>query len=1508
MPRSGGEADKLGNHYEGLWAVDAALDLVDGEYVDLTIEPVGDEAAGIEFFRRNRSAVSEYHSIKRQQADGNWTIGRLTHPNGPAGRSILGDLIQKIQAGAEGVFSSGTSASELEELIKRARASESFEDLKQRLSGNGRLSGRFSACIVPICCDERSAYTALRSLRVRTKNEPELKNDVERRVRSMFRMRNGEPVNPAAIRLLIGDFLTDNLGRELTSDSIMDSLDVHDVLLSRLAYDTTIGERIQQLNRAYLNEVNALLINQVQIDRRESVAACTALLDDGKSVMLEGTAGGGKTCVLAQVLSQLHDRDVPFLVIRLDRLTEAAMSAQAIGVNRGLPDSPTITLGEFASDRPSVLCIDQLDALSLVSARQQSAWDAFNELLDEAHAYPNMRILFACRSFDLEQDAKLRKLAADVDRVERICVDELDDDTIHSAIMASGIVAASLNQEQLRVLSVPLHLYLFVEAARSGKFDFTGKGDLFDAFWKDKARKVESRLVGQTPVWPRATAALCDAMSERESLVAPEHAMDEVRSALDAMASEAVVYIQEGFVRFFHEAFFDYSFARTFLRVNRDLVQWLLADDQHLFRRSQVRQVLTFLRDREPDRVRYLQTLSGLLEHPEIRFHIKKLVLDWLGALPDPTGEEWMVVEGLDLEPTGHRWSVVRNSVPWFDVLKDMGRWSSWLTADDEQVDRAVTLLQMPDVLNARSVVVAELVYPFRGRSDEWRDRLRRLASGGYGYSSPEMQDFAIDLIADGTLDEATPGIAMNADWWMIWYKSSTERPAFTARVLGAWFDRQLDRAAELQRDDPFSGSPEIVAYSQFSAHVIKECAAHAPRKFVRELFPRFARFDVRVPKEWIAAPSRVGNPDDQLRNALAEAMISLAQDAPAELDSIMDAERLSESNWMSALVLLAWSANPGFYAERIVRFLLDYPEQRLNIGYDISSLETDSFVAVSRTAVAAASITCSDEAFAELERAILNFTPDWEWQAGSADRTRLALLRALTPERIGEPTHGLVQELEGRFPEATERGAPEPPTDEDTIQSVGPPIAADVLRRMSDDQWLTAMAQYDSDRATVRDDRFVGGSLELSWELTTLVRKYPARFAALVDRMHSPHHPPIYFQAILTGLTRSESGRGRPGGVEQVCSVLRRIADLDVPVPGRDVALAIGTLADEGVPDDVVQMLCRLALEDPDPKEDDWQGSDDSRGPIHQAINSARGAAAGALAQLLFADGNRWASLKPTVEQLVVDRVLAVRSMAVDCLLAVLDVHRSDALTCFQRLATEAVRILGTNKVERFLRYAIFRDYPAIRSILLSMLRASQPTVVRAGARLVTLAELWLDEARNDADLLPQTGEDARMGAAKIYAEYVANETVGTECEQHLRTLFADESEAVRKEAGKCWLALEADQVARRGSLIGAYARSLASDNDMDVLLSVLQETRLPVPNEVCDLAERAVVAYGSKAASFQYSEGGAAYRLAPLMVRLYEQTSDPMFRKRVLNAMDDMIRAGFIGIDKQVDQQFDR
>ena len=42
--------------------------------------------------------------------------------------------------------------------------------------------------------------------------------------------------------------------------------------------------------------------------------------------------------------------------------------------------------------------------------------------------------------------------------------------------------------------------------------------------------------------------------------------------------------------------------------------------------------------------------------------------------------------------------------------------------------------------------------------------------------------------------------------------------------------------------------------------------------------------------------------------------------------------------------------------------------------------------------------------------------------------------------------------------------------------------------------------------------------------------------------------------------------------------------------------------------------------------------------------------------------------------------------------------------------------------------------------------------------------------------------------------------------------------------------------------------------------------------------------------------------------MVRLHEQSHDPVLRERVLTIIDQMIRSGFYGIDEKLREQYDR
>src|SRR5438067_8288435 len=79
MPRSAGEADKLGNFYEGIWTTDSLLDLLSGDCISVTLEPIDqNEGKGVEFVKVLPGGIPQYHSVKRQTVGDAWSLAKLT--------------------------------------------------------------------------------------------------------------------------------------------------------------------------------------------------------------------------------------------------------------------------------------------------------------------------------------------------------------------------------------------------------------------------------------------------------------------------------------------------------------------------------------------------------------------------------------------------------------------------------------------------------------------------------------------------------------------------------------------------------------------------------------------------------------------------------------------------------------------------------------------------------------------------------------------------------------------------------------------------------------------------------------------------------------------------------------------------------------------------------------------------------------------------------------------------------------------------------------------------------------------------------------------------------------------------------------------------------------------------------------------------------------------------------------------------------------------------------------
>ena len=149
--------------------------------------------------------------------------------------------------------------------------------------------------------------------------------------------------------------------------------------------------------------------------------------------------------------------------------------------------------------------------------------------------------------------------------------------------------------------------------------------------------------------------------------------------------------------RFFHESFFDYAYARRFASADRRVVDFLRSTEQHLFRRSQVRQILDYRR--EHDFGRYLADVRDIFESEEVRFHIKRMVASGFSRIERPRVPEWQLLEPHLLCGPLSRYvlGALDSHSGWFDLLNSNAVFRRWLASEDTvRIDTSIGYLQSP--------------------------------------------------------------------------------------------------------------------------------------------------------------------------------------------------------------------------------------------------------------------------------------------------------------------------------------------------------------------------------------------------------------------------------------------------------------------------------------------------------------------------------------------------------------------------------------------------------------------------------------------------------------------------------------------------------------------------------------------------------------------------------------------------------------------------------------------
>ena len=1506
MPLSGGAADKIGNRYEGRWTVSCMLDVLDEMAESIRLEPPGMEGEGVEFWLK-RVGQPEYHQVKTGPR---WTVSDI------AKAGVFPHFASRLaNPNARCVFVTNNSAGELAELTHRARSAASWDEYDQSFLGkdNGEWRLRFNRFKHSLGdMTDEDAHNYLRRIDVASADEKTLHRWNESRA---FTLVEG---NALVVIDALAAIAADHVNQELTAHDIWRELESRDLRRRRWDKDPHVLSAIERTNKRYVRHLRKQAILGSVLPQDEFSLLTDILLEpDGASrVMVTGEAGVGKSGVMLQVVEKLLEDGVPIIAFRVDSLSQTELPDN-VGAEVGLPGSPTNVLASIAQGKDCVLVIDQLDAISLASGRNTMLFDCVAEILHQARAHPKMRVVLVCRKFDLDNDHRLKSLVNPPERAVTVAVERLKPDIVRQVVSGFGLQGDLLNDRQVDLLSVPLHLKLLSQIVSDEKIrslDFKTSLDLYGHFWRVKQSTIEKERLERKVSWTKVIYALCDYMHKNQTLTAPDYLVEDWATDADAMASENVLVREDRLYAFFHEGFFDYAYARRFARSDQTITNLLLSGEQHLFRRSQTRQILGYLR--VADFPRYIDDLRRILSSSDIRFHIKQVTLALLAEVQNPRDEELAVLSqflrGSLRDPVEQQaWMTIRQSSAMFQLAVDSGLLNKWLeSTNDSVVDQSVLLLSVkqrhfPDR-------IAELLECYVGKSERWNQRLAQMAWRANWGISRRFLKLMLRLIDEGYLDDARRPGPDSKDFWLLARGLSDAHPEWASEVTGHFLKRRLDLSLNEDESNPFAYETGNIAHGQFANEVLEECANEAPESFVRELMPFLQEViqrnigteqnGFRIDKIWRNRIFRAThNFQSALLNALLIALSHLAAKQPNLYSFVVESLRTSTSETIQYLLLSSMASGGTRFADKSIDHLCDNPGA-LQIGYSSHPYW------VARQLIEAASPHCSTMKLEELELLLLGYYPDWERSTirrnafGSAQFT---LLSAIPADRRSERVRKRLAELQRKFA----GGEPSPPS-EMRARRVRSPIPKEAIDHMTDDQWLSAIAKHSGDSRIVEYcEDIIGGAAQLSGDLEGKAVLEPQRFADLVARFPQDTNPE-YFRAVLRGLCSAGADVNAIAGVSELCH------SLEGKPFGVNICDAVAGAGPQNIPQDLIELVAWYAMEDPNPNpmEEPSNAVFSVIGEptfqtdiLSSGFNTVRGRAAYAVARLLFEDYKRITYLRQTLETMVDDPSIAVRACVAEALLVVFDNDEVLAVDLFLKLCDTDEELLPTHHVERFLLFALPSHFRELSPILQRMIQSDDPEVSLAGARQACLVALELCEAVNLTTICRSGTEAQRIGAAQVFSSNIRFTPNRRICEDSLVVLLNDENPEVQSYASSCFDRFEGADLEDFPALIEAFVKSQAFSENCSYLFQALQQATGILDKAILLASEKFVEKLGMEAGDLGSRKSREALTVIKLTLRAYHHSTTDNDQTRSLDLIDRLLEYGVYGAEDEL-ESFER
>lgn len=817
-------------------------------------------------------------------------------------------------------------------------------------------------------------------------------------------------------------------------------------------------------------------------------------VESSSTHFLLGDPGCGKSSLLVRLAQERQTAGWYVLAIKADRLPSDVLDREALAKHLNLGSDVSKALRELAKNSPTLVLIDQVDALADLVVQHSGRLRVLLDLVQDLSDAEGVHVVISCRTFEQKHDPALRNLDATAIRLE------LPEWSIVQPILtANGLQAEAWNQDIQQVLRSPHALDIFLSLLGCAT-----EPEVLKSFQGLLEKQWETQVLSDASGRRRTTLHhLAKLMADREVLGLPLAQVEDYYADIQALAATGLLRVDQGpgRVEFRHQTLYEFVRARSFLEESGSLTETVRAQQGSLRIRPQLWHALGYFRGASPEEY---NIEIGRLWTADLRPHLKMLLIEFLGVQTTPTFAERRLVDQAMMD----QWFLPRfigaaaGSPGWFAAL--LPTYLPGLMA--LPVGQAQMLLPMfRQALHFSADEVVDLVYRYWLPNKD-RDVLSWQVLGG-GDVAPQVGHWLESLVL---IVQRSP-ISERAIGYLAGVVSAV-LPEEAPRLVAAWLKRQLDSATaplatiadedETAHANVFKNVQLALEARQF--HDMEAIAEAAPRGFVQTLWSLLLaglqRCISETPSVVIGYRQCSGLlfhdlDDDEARYErplLRSIQLGIQGWADADPEGFLEfvaANAQSELLLVHRLMAGGLVRAAGHSPQRVFDYLLGDP-RRLVLG---------PYTDVHMESVALIEVLCpllDNLSYARLEATLC----DWHYYNNQAQQDdagirhrrlqwarqhRLRLLRALPVGQRSPSLQRLVEEEERAFPGLS---------DEDVrfsgLQCIGSPVNATQMDRAADADLINLFNELTDDSAWDHPRHHMkGGAIQAGRELAQLAK-----------------------------------------------------------------------------------------------------------------------------------------------------------------------------------------------------------------------------------------------------------------------------------------------------------------------------------------------------------------------------------------------------------------------------------